>query len=403
MREQSDNPLLDGLPLLEDLPDLDGASVLVRVDFNVPLRPCADDSYAVTDDFRIRAALPTLNYLIEHGAKVTACTHLGRPEGAPDTRWDLAPVREELARWAPQVELMENLRFEPGEEKNDEAFVEKLINGHDAYVNDAFGVSHRAHASVVGPPSRLPSAAGFLLQREIEALGGLLGKPARPFIAVVGGAKVADKLGVLKALLDRVDMLVVGGGMAYTFLVAAGHDVGDSLVDEDRVADCAALLASGKPILLPTDIVALEPGADFGCDASGGHVQIVGVDIPTGWQGLDMGPATVESFAHVIGSAATVLWNGPMGVFEDARFNAGTAGIARAMAESDAYTIIGGGDSVAAVYELGLADQIGFISTGGGASLELLEYGDLPGLAALRGAVNAPPVKGRPVEDHPAR
>jgi phosphoglycerate kinase len=403
MREQSDNPLLDGLPLLRDLPDLDGASVLVRVDFNVPLRPCADDSYAVTDDFRIRAALPTLNYLIEHGAKVTACTHLGRPDGAPDTRWDLTPVREELSRWAPQVELMENLRFEPGEEQNDETFVEKLINGHDAYVNDAFGVSHRAHASVVGPPSRLPSAAGFLLQREIEALGGLLGKPARPFIAVVGGAKVADKLGVLKALLDRVDILVVGGGMAYTFLVAAGHDVGDSLVDEDRVADCAALLASGKPILLPTDIVALEPGADFGCDASGGHVQIVGVDIPTGWQGLDMGPATVESFAHVIGSAATVLWNGPMGVFEDARFNAGTAGIARAMAESDAYTIVGGGDSVAAVYELGLADQIGFISTGGGASLELLEYGDLPGLAALRGAVNAPPVKGRPVEDHPAR
>jgi len=191
----------------------------------------------------------------------------------------------------------------------------------------------------------------------------------------------------------------VGGGMAYTFLAAAGHDVGDSLVDEDRISDCAALLASGKPILLPTDIIALEPGADFGCDASGGEVRTVGVDIPSGWQGLDMGPATVDSFAREIASAATVLWNGPMGVFEDTRFNAGTAGIARAMAKSDAFTIVGGGDSVAAVCELGLADQIGFISTGGGASLELLEYGDLPGLAALRKAVNAPPAKGRPVDD----
>ncbi len=395
MREESDNPLLDGLPLLHDLPDLDGASVLVRVDFNVPLRLCADETFSVTDDFRIRAALPTLNYLIERGAKVTACTHLGRPEGAPDARWDLGPVREELARLAPQVELIENLRFDPGEDQNDPAFVEKLINGHDVYVNDAFGVSHRSHASVVGPPSRLPSAAGFLLQHEVEVLGGLLATPDRPFIAVVGGAKVADKLGVLEALLDRVDALVVGGGMAYTFLVAAGHDVGDSLVDEARIADCAALLASGRPIILPTDIVALEPGADFGCDCSGGEVQIVGVDVPTGWQGLDMGPATVESFARRIGTAATVLWNGPMGVFEDARFNAGTAGVARAVANSRGFTIVGGGDSVAAVDELGLADRIDFISTGGGASLELLEYGDLPGLAALRGAVNAPPAKGR--------
>src|SRR3984885_15081162 len=182
MREQSDNPLLDGLPLLEDLPDLEGASVLVRVDFNVPLRPCADDSYSVTDDFRIRAALPTLNYLLARGAKVTACTHLGRPSGAPDARWGLGPVRDELARLAPQVELLENLRFDPGEELNDATFVDKLVNGHDAYVNDAFGVSHRAHASVVGPPTRLPSAAGFLLQREVEALGTLLGKPAPPFL-----------------------------------------------------------------------------------------------------------------------------------------------------------------------------------------------------------------------------
>jgi phosphoglycerate kinase len=388
--EESDNPLLDGLPLLGDLPDLDGASVLVRVDFNVPLRPCIGASSTVTDDFRIRAALPTLEYLLAQGAKVTACTHLGRPAGAPETQWDLGPVRDELSRLAPQVELLENLRFDPGEEANDPAFVEKLITGHDAYVNDAFGVSHRSHASVVGPPSRLPSAAGFLLQLEIEALGGLLGRPARPFIAVVGGAKVADKIGVLEALLHRVDVLVVGGGMAYTFLAAAGHDVGDSLVDEDKIADCASLLRSGKPILLPTDIVALEPGATFGCDCSDGEVRIVGVDIPAGWQGLDMGPATVAAFSQEIGTAATVLWNGPMGVFEDTRFNAGTAGVARAVAECDGFTVVGGGDSAAAVDELGLADKISFISTGGGASLELLEYGDLPGLAALRGAINAP-------------
>ncbi len=396
MSEDSDNPLLDGLPLLGDLPDLDGAHVLVRVDFNVPLRPCIGAPSIVTDTFRIRAALPTLNYLLARGATVTVCTHLGRPAGAPDTQWDLAPVRDELARLAPQVELLENLRFDPGEEENDPSFVEKLINGQDAYVNDAFGVSHRNHASVVGPPSRLPSAAGFLLQREIEALGALMGSPARPFVAVVGGAKVADKLGVLKALLRRVDVLIVGGGMSYTFLAAAGHDVGDSLVDETQIEACRALLDSGHPILLPSDIVALEPGATFGCDCSEGQVQIGGVDIPPGWQGLDMGPATVESFAREIGKAGTVLWNGPMGVFEDARFNAGTAGVARAVAESAAFTVVGGGDSAAAVDELGLSDQISFISTGGGASLELLEYGDLPGLAALRRAVNAPPRKNPP-------
>jgi phosphoglycerate kinase len=390
MRGDSDNPLLRGLPLLGDLPELDGASVLVRVDFNVPLRPCIDAPATVTDDFRIRAALPTLEYLAGQGARVTACTHLGRPEGAPDPRYDLAPVREELARLAPFVQLVENLRFDPGEVANDPAFVDKLVNGHDAYVNDAFGVSHRNHASVVGPPTRLPSAAGLLLQREIEALGVLLGSPARPFVAVVGGAKVADKLGVLKSLLRRVDALVVGGGMAFTFLAAAGHDVGGSMVDEERIPECAALLQSGKPILLPTDILALEPGAAFGCDCVDGEVRTVGTDVPAGWKGLDIGPATVDAYSREIHSAGTVLWNGPMGVFEDARFGKGTAGIARAIAASQGYTVVGGGDSAAAVDELGLEDQISFISTGGGASLELLEYGDLPGLAALRGASNAP-------------
>ncbi len=390
MSEAGENPLLEGLPLLGDLPDLEGASVLVRVDFNVPLRPCSDAPAVVTDDFRIRAALPTIEYLTSRGASVTACTHLGRPEGAPDTRWELGPVREELARLAPQVELLENLRFDPGETANDAAFVEKLVNSHDAYVNDAFGVSHRRHASVVGPPAYLPSAAGLLLQKEIEALGRLLGEPGRPFVAVVGGAKVADKLGVLKALLHHVDALVVGGGMAFTFLAAQGHDIGGSLVDRDRIGDCAELLASGTPILLPTDIVALEPGAPFGCDCRAGEVRTVGADIPDGWQGLDIGPETMATYAERIRGAGTVLWNGPMGVFEDKRFGAGTAEVAAAVAACPGYTVVGGGDSAAAVDELGLQSQISFISTGGGASLELLEFGDLPGLAALRGAPNAP-------------
>ncbi|MGA2837562.1 MAG: phosphoglycerate kinase [Acidimicrobiales bacterium] len=376
--------------MLGDLPDLDGTSVLVRVDFNVPLRPCDGEPAVVTDDFRIRAALPTVNYLLDHGASVTACTHLGRPEGAPDIRWELGPVREELARLAPQVELLENLRFDPGETANDPAFVEKLVNSHDAYVNDAFGVSHRRHASVVGPPSFLPSAAGLLLQKEIEALGILLGSPDRPFVAVVGGAKIADKLGVLKALLGHVDALVVGGAMAFTFLAAQGHDIGGSLVDRDRIGECAELLASGTPIFLPTDIVALEPGAPFGCDCSTGEVRTTGADIPDGWQGLDIGPDTVAAYSECIAGAGTVLWNGPMGVFEDRRFSAGTAGVAEALADCPGYTVVGGGDSAAAVDELGLEDRISFISTGGGASLELLEFGDLPGLAALRGAVNAP-------------
>jgi phosphoglycerate kinase len=386
---------LDGLPLLDDLPDLDGASVLVRVDFNVPLRPCAGAPSTVTDDFRIRAALPTLEYLLDAGAGVTACTHLGRPNGAPDAQFDLTPVRDELARLAPQVELLENLRFDPGEKGNDPAFVDKLVNSHDAYVNDAFGVSHRRHASVVGPPTRLPSAAGLLLQREIEHLGPLLGTPDRPFVAVVGGAKIADKLGVLTALLGRVDTLVVGGGMAFTFLAARGHDVGGSLVDVERIPDCVALLESGTEILLPSDIVALEPGAPFGCDAQGGQVRTVGQDLPAGWQGLDIGPETVDRYAEVIATAGTVLWNGPMGVFEDRRFAAGTAGVALAVADSAAYSVVGGGDSAAAVDEMGLEDRISFISTGGGASLELLEYGDLPGLAALRSAPNAPSIGSR--------
>jgi phosphoglycerate kinase len=394
------NPLLQGLPLLGDLPPLDGASVLVRVDFNVPLDSSESGTPTVSDDFRIRAALPTLRYLLDRGARVTACTHLGRPDGVPDARWDMTPVRERLAELAPQVQLLDNLRFDAGEVANDPAFVDKLVNSHDAYVNDAFGVSHRAHASVVGPPKYLPSAAGLLLQREVDVLGGLLGDPRRPFVAVVGGAKVTDKLGVLAKLLDRVDALLVGGGMAFTFLAAAGHDVGSSMVDHDRIEQCAALLAGGAPILLPSDIVALEPGATFGCGCDQGEVLITGDDIPKGWVGLDIGPATIQAYAEVIAGAGTVLWNGPMGVFEDDRFCAGTTGVAHALADCAGFTVVGGGDSAAAVDSLGIEDRIDFISTGGGATLELLEHGDLPGLAALRGAVNAPgqstsPVHGR--------
>ncbi len=388
------NPLLDGLPLLEDLPDLDGRSVLVRVDFNVPLTEVGGRR-VVADDFRITAALPTLEALRARGASVTACTHLGRPKGAPDPRFDLEPVRQRLAELAPGVELLDNLRFDPGETSDDPAFVERLVDGHAAYVNDAFGVSHRAHASVVGPPTRLPSAAGYLLQREVEMLGRLLGAPRRPFVAVVGGAKVADKLGVLTALLDRVDTLVVGGGMAFTFLAAAGHDVGGSLVDVDHLEACRSLLASGREILLPVDVVALEPGAAFGRGCTDGAVAVTSPDLGAGWQGLDIGPETVARFRSAVVGAGTVLWNGPMGVFEDDRFAAGTAGVAQAIADCPGFTVVGGGDSTAALDALGLEHRVSFVSTGGGASLELIEHGDLPGLAALRGASNAPVRTGR--------
>ena len=383
---------LAGLPLLEDLPAVDGRRVLVRVDMNVPLRPGPGGTVEVADDFRIRAAVPTLAWLTERGASVTAATHLGRPHGQADPRFDLAPVRARLEQVAPGVTLLDNLRFDPGEKACDPAFVDRLVAGFDAYVNDAFGASHRRHASIVGPPTRLPSAAGRLLAREVEVLGGLRTGAARPFVAVVGGAKVADKLGVLRALLDRVDHLAVGGAMAFTFLAAQGHDVGDSLLEADRVGECATLLEeSGGRIALPTDVVALGPGGTLGEGARGqGEVRMVGPDIPAGWQGCDIGPETAGSYADLVAEARTVLWNGPMGVFEDPRFAAGTTALAQAVADGRAFSVVGGGDSVAALDQLGLAGRVGFVSTGGGASLELLEHGDLPGLAALRHASNAP-------------
>ncbi len=387
---------LAGIPLLEDLPDISGRRVLARVDFNVPLGTGADGRTVVEDDFRIRAALPTLRWLVDGGAEVTACTHLGRPKGKPDPRYDLAPVRARLGELAPGVGLAENLRFDPGEEANDPGFVERLVAGFDAYVNDAFGASHRAHASIMGPPARLASAAGRLLQREVEVLGGLLAAPDPPFVAVVGGFKVADKIGVLRSLLERVDRLVVGGAMAYTFLVAKGRNVGVSPVDEGQLDNCAALLQEwGERIVVPVDTRAVSPGGTLGHGQEGqGEVQVFAGDLPEGWEGADIGPATVTLFESVLAEAATIFWNGPMGVFEDPRFVAGTDAVAEAMAESDAFTVVGGGDSAAALDRHGLWSKIDFVSTGGGASLEFLERGDLPGLDALRQAPNAPRRRG---------
>ncbi|MGI9624260.1 MAG: phosphoglycerate kinase [Acidimicrobiales bacterium] len=368
------------LPQLEDLGDLAGRSVLVRADFNVPL---ADGE--ITDDLRIRAALPTLRYLQNAGATVTACSHLGRPNGAADPEFSMAPVRARLDELISGVELLENLRFDPGETANDPAFVANLVEGHDIYVNDAFGASHRAHASIVGPPKHLPSATGRLLAREVDVLSGLRSNPKRPFIAVLGGAKVSDKLGVIDSLLGIVDGLIIGGGMAFTFLKAQGHSVGSSLLEESQVSHCAALLESGAEIHLPHDLTALGPGGKIGDPEAGGEVRQTRVDLPEGWMGLDIGPGTAAAFGDLILDARTVLWNGPMGVFEDPRFAAGTRHIAQSMADSKAFTVVGGGDSAAAVKLFGLESEMDHVSTGGGASLELIEKGDLPGLESLRG------------------
>jgi phosphoglycerate kinase len=346
--------------------------VLVRADLNVPLR----DGH-IEDDLRITAAVPTLEWLLERGAGVTVCSHLGRPGGRPDPRYAMEPVRRRLSELVPGVEVMENLRFDPGEDAGAPAFVERLVAGQDLYVDDAFGAAHRAHASIVGPPRYLPSAAGRLLAREVEMLGGLLDHPGRPFVAVLGGAKVADKLGVIRSLLERVDTVMVGGGMCFTFLVALGHPVGDSLVERDQLDACREILDSGRRVIVPTDVVAEGPD---------GTVRQVGRSIPDHWRGLDIGPGTAAEFSDEIANARTVLWNGPMGLFEDPRFEAGTRTVAQALADCRGLTIVGGGDSAAAVARFGLADRIDWVSTGGGASLELLEHGDLPGLVALREA-----------------
>ena len=378
------------VPQLEDLGPLVGRSVLVRVDFNVPLVGGGPDAVPeIADDLRIRAALPTLRWLQKQGAAVTACTHLGRPHGRPDPRFSVEPVRRRLAELAPGVDLLQNLRFDAGETAADPAFVDRLVEGHDAFVNDAFGASHRAHASIVGPPQRMPSAAGRLLAREVEVLGGLRESPRRPFVAVLGGAKVSDKLGVIDALLEMVDALVIGGAMCFTFLAAQGHGVGASLREDSMVERCRELLEGDTPIHLPYDLTALGPGGVPGDPGAGGEVRQIGASVPDGWTGVDIGPGSAAAFGDVIHEAGTVLWNGPMGVFEDPRFGGGTGAVAAAMAETRAFTVVGGGDSAAAARHYGVDRDMDHVSTGGGASLELIEKGDLPGLVALRGASNA--------------
>jgi phosphoglycerate kinase len=370
------------LPSLDAWGDLSGKRVFVRVDFNAPVAE-VDGVLTVTDDFRLRAALPLFSTLLERGATVVAATHFGRPDGKVDERYSVEPLRRALSVLAPEVELLENLRFHPGEETNDPEFGASLVKGFDYYVNEAFGASHRAHASIMIPPTLLPSAAGSNLSREVGTLLSLLESPERPFVAVTGGAKVKDKLGIMKVLAAKADLVIVGGGMAYTFAAAEGRTVGGSLFDASFVEQCASLLEGGN-VLIPVDARGLPNGSLFGPE--GGPDAAVNFDenIPEGFMGLDIGPNSVEIFSAALASARTILWNGPMGVFEDPRFGDGTEAVARAIAGSSAVSVVGGGDSVAALGLYGLEDDVSFVSTGGGASLELVELGDLPGLRALR-------------------
>jgi phosphoglycerate kinase len=384
-----------------DQAEVAGKRVLVRNDFNVPL-----EDGKVTDDLRVRAAVPTLRWLLDHDARVICCSHLGRPKGKRDPRYSLEPVRPVLAEHLgvevafvddvagdqarqaaqglgdAQVLLLQNLRYEPGEEKNDPELADRLAALAEVYVDDAFGAAHRAHASVVGVAERLDAYAGYLLAGEVKELSRLLEDPERPFVAVLGGSKVSDKLAVLDNLLGRVDSLVVGGGMCFTFLAAQGHEIGDSLFEPDQLEAVRRLLETaadqGKPVLLPTDVVVAREVSE---DAEARTVPAQGIE--AGWKGLDIGPETAKAFAAAVADARTVFWNGPMGVFELAPFAAGTKAVAEAVAAASGYTVVGGGDSAAALAELGLADRVDHLSTGGGASLELLEGKTLPGVAAI--------------------
>ncbi len=372
--------------------------VLVRVDFNVPI-----NNGEVTDDTRIRRALPTIRLLLSEGARPVLISHLGRPKGEPDQKYVMDPVAARLqellgepvekldAAVGPEVEealedwdgrgvvLLENSRFYPGETKNDPGFADQLAAMADLYIDDAFGAAHRAHATTVGVAERLPAAAGLLMEEEIDYLDKVLGDPERPFVAILGGAKVSDKLGVIESLLGTADSLLVGGAMGFTFFRALGYEIGDSLVEDDYLEEAKRLMEeAGDRLVLPVDIVvaeAMEEGAEFETVASGG--------IPPGKMGLDIGPETVDLFEGHISGASTIFWNGPMGVFEIDDFAKGTEGVARAVAESGATSVVGGGDSVAAVNKLGLQGRMSHISTGGGASLEYVEGKELPGIAVL--------------------
>jgi phosphoglycerate kinase len=378
--------------------DVQGKRVLVRVDFNVPVK---DEQ--VTDDTRIRRALPTIRHLLSEGARPILISHLGRPKGEPDPKYAMDPVAKRLeellgepvlkldAAVGPEVEealndwdgrgvvLLENSRFYPGETKNDPNLSEQLASLADLYVDDAFGAAHRAHATTVGVAERLPAAAGLLLEEEVDYLDGVLEDPERPFVAILGGAKVSDKLGVIESLLGVADTLLIGGAMCFTFFKAQGYEVGESLVEDDYLEEAKRLMDEARDkLVLPVDVVVADEMEE------GAEGEVVGADeIPAGKMGLDIGPRTVEVFERHISGARTIFWNGPMGVFEIEAFARGTEGVARAVAESAATSVIGGGDSVAAVRKLGLEDEMSHISTGGGASLEYVEGKELPGVATL--------------------
>ncbi len=386
---------------IKDL-NIKGKRLFIRVDFNVPL----DENLNVTDDRRIRSTLPTINYAIDEGSKIIIASHLGRPKGKSDRRYSLASVSRRLQRLIKKevtflpdcigvhvenavnkmsegdIILLENLRFHFEEEQNDEVFSKSLAKLADYYVNDAFGAAHRRHASIVGITKFLPSAAGFLLQKEIEYLQGVVNHPVRPFVAILGGAKVSGKIDVIRNLEDKVDKVIVGGGMAYTFLKAMGYNVGDSLVENDML-DLAndireGVVSKGIKFYLPVDCVIaqnIEPVAETKL--------VTAQEIPNGWKAVDIGPASVKLFSEALESAKTILWNGPMGVFEVDAFSRGTFAIAHAVADAYALTIVGGGDTDLAVGRAGVSESISFISTGGGAALDLLEGKDLPGLVAL--------------------
>jgi len=383
--------------------DVQGKKVLVRCDFNVPID---SETGKITDNRRIRGALPTIKYLLDNNAKVILCSHLGRPKGEVNPKYSLKPVAEELSRLLErpvtlakdvigedaenltsniknqEVVLLENVRFHKEEEKNDPEFAKKLASFAEIYVNDAFGTAHRAHGSTAGVADYLPAVSGFLIEKELEFLGSALEKPERPFVAILGGAKVSDKIGVIENLLEKVDTLIIGGGMAYTFYKAQGHNIGTSICEEDKLDLATALLEKAKQkgvnLMLPVDN---HVAAEYSNDSEDKFVE--STEIPEGFMGLDIGPKTIEIFKDAIKDAKTVLWNGPLGVTEFSKFAEGTKAVANALAESDAVTVIGGGDSAAAIEKMGLADKMTHISTGGGASLEFLEGKVLPGIACL--------------------